>query len=92
MPCTLRASNLAQKAIQDDWNTLQAQAAAGNIDLIGRGTIHGRLHGLLYQPASANYISDTNAVYTQAQLQSFVQAGDTLTVMGMYPGTGSATP
>jgi hypothetical protein len=46
---------------------------------------------LLYQPSSSNYISDTKAVYTQAQLQALILAGDTLSMMGVYPGTGSAT-
>ena len=45
-----------------------ASQIAGNIDLIGRGTIQGKVHGLLYQPASSNYISDANAVAAQAQL------------------------
>ena len=34
-------------------------------------------------------ISDTNALYTQSQVQGFVLAGDTITMMGVYPGTGT---
>jgi YVTN family beta-propeller protein len=86
---TLTAANVTGAPIQSDWATLQSQAAAGNIDLIGRGTIQSQLHGLLYQPASGTYISDTNAAYTQTQLQGFVQAGDTISIMGVYPGTGT---
>jgi YVTN family beta-propeller protein len=88
---TLTAAIVVNSTAQTDWTTLQSQASAGNIDLIGRGTIQGKLHGLLYQPSSSNYISDTKAVYTQAQLQALILAGDTLSMMGVYPGTGSAT-
>ena len=66
------------------------QAAAGNIDLIARGTLNGVLHGLLYQPATQNYISDTGTTYPQSLLQTMVLGGDTLSIMGVYPGTGSA--
>jgi DNA-binding beta-propeller fold protein YncE len=73
-----------------DWNTLQSQAPA-SIDLIGNGTLSGVVQGLLYQPSSNNYISNTGATYTQSALQSLVLAGDTLSMMGVYPGTGSAS-
>jgi YVTN family beta-propeller protein len=87
---TLTAANVASSPIQGDWATLQSQAMAGNIDLIGRGTIQGHLHGLLYQASANDYISDAKMVYTQAQLEAFVEAGDTISIMGVYPGTGSA--
>ena len=86
---TVTAANSATSAT--NWATLQSQASAGNIDLIVRGTIQGQVHGLLYQTASSNYVSDTGTVYTQAQLESFITAGDTLSFMGVYPGTGSAS-
>jgi YVTN family beta-propeller protein len=88
---TLSSSTVTLKAAQTVWALMQSQAAAGNIDLIARGTIQGQLHGLLFQSSTANYVSDTGAVYTQAQLQAFMQAGDTLSFMGAYPGTGSAS-
>lgn len=87
---TLTAANVNTSSAQNDWTTLESQAGVGNTDLIARGTIQGQVHGLLYQPASHNYISDTSALYTRAQLQSLILAGDTLSFMGMYPGTGSA--
>ena len=76
---------------QSDWTTLQGQALAGTIDLIANGTIQGQLHGLLYQPASNNYVTDTTGLgpFTQAQLTAFVVAGDTLTLMGVPPGSGN---
>jgi len=88
---TLTQFNVNNSSNQTNWATLQSQAGT-NIDLIGRGTIQGQIHGLLYQPQSspANYISDTNTVYTQAQLQGFIAGGDTISFMGVYPGTGSA--
>jgi YVTN family beta-propeller protein len=86
---TLTAANVTETLAQTAWATLQSQAAAGNNDLIARGTIQGQVHGLLYQPSTNNYISDTGVLYTQAQLQSFIVAGDTLSFMGVYPGTGT---
>ncbi len=88
---TLTPQNIKSPSVQSDWNTLEAQAAAGNVDLIGRGTLKGQLHGLLYQAASKTYTSDTVGLgpYTQAQLQALIAAGDTMNVMGVYPGTGT---
>jgi DNA-binding beta-propeller fold protein YncE len=85
---TLTSANVNNHQEQSDWATLQSQAAA-NIDLIARGTIQGQVHGLLYQPGTGTYLSDTNAQYTQAQLQAFILNGDTLSFEGVYPGTGT---
>jgi len=87
---TLTASTVTGRLAQAAWSTLQSQALAGNNDLIGRGTIQGQVHGLLYQPSTNNYISDAGVTYTQAQLQAFIVAGDTLSFMGVYPGTGTS--
>jgi len=89
---TLTAANVVNSLT--DWTTLQAQATAGNNDLIARGTIQGQLHGLLYQPSTSEYVTDTSGLgpFTQSQLQGFIQAGDTLSIMGVYPGTGTAGP
>ena len=87
---TLTAGTVNSTAAQNDWTTLQNVAAAGTIDLIVNGTIQGQVHGLLYQPASGTYQSDTTGLgpYTQAQLTGFIQGGDTLTVMGVPVGSG----
>jgi YVTN family beta-propeller protein len=85
---TLTKSTLASGL--SDWNTLQAQASAGNIDLVVRGTVSGVVHGLLYKPASNNYQLDTGTTVTQAQLELLIKDGDVMSVMGVYPGTGSA--
>jgi YVTN family beta-propeller protein len=86
---TLTANNVTNTAVQQDWNTLESQAGLGKIDLIARGTLQRQLHGLLYQPATNNYISDSSTIYTQAQLQTLIQAGSILSMMGVYPGTGT---
>jgi hypothetical protein len=88
---TLTSSNVANSTFQSNWATLQTRAAAGDIDLIARGTVNGIVRGLLYQPASQNYITNTSILYTQAQLEALIQAGDTLTFMGVYPGTGTSS-
>jgi len=50
---TVLASNLNTTSLSNDWTLLESQAAS-NINLVVRGTLDGKLHGLLYQPASAN--------------------------------------
>jgi hypothetical protein len=88
---TLNPTSVNTSPAQTDWTTLQSQAMAGAIDLIANGTIQGQVHGLLYQPASNNYETDTTGLgpFTQAQLTAFVVAGDTLTLMGVPPGSGN---
>jgi|HubBroStandDraft_1064217.scaffolds.fasta_scaffold01629_5 YVTN family beta-propeller protein len=87
---TLTSATIGNSPVQNDWNTLQSQASAGNIDLIANGTIQGQIHGLLYVPASNYYQTDTTGLgpFTQTQLTGFVQNGDTLTIMGVPPGSG----
>ena len=87
---TLTASTVTGKPVQAEWTTLQSQAIAGNIDLIARGTVSGKVHGLLYQPSTNNYISDAGVVYTGPQLEALIAKGDTLSFMGVYPGTGTS--
>jgi YVTN family beta-propeller protein len=88
---TLVAANVATGAVSNDWSLLEAQAAAGtNLDLIVKGTIDGRLRGLLYQPGANNYLADSTnlAPFTRAQLTTKILAGDTLTVMDVPVATG----
>ena len=86
---TLTASTVTSSSVQGEWTTLQSQAGLGNCALIARGTIQGVVHGLLYQPSTNNYLSDAGVTYTGAQLQTYILAGDTLSFMGVYPGTGT---
>jgi len=85
---TLTSATLSSAA--SDWSTLEGQAVAGNIDLIVRGTVSGVVHGLLYSPATSTYTLDTGTIYTHAQLQTLITSGDVMSIMGVYPGTGTA--
>jgi hypothetical protein len=87
---TLTSTSITNPAAQSDWSTLQSLAAAGTIDLIAKGTIQGKVHGLLYQGASNNYETDTTGLgpFTQAQLTTLIQNGDILTIMGVPLGSG----
>jgi YVTN family beta-propeller protein len=87
---TVTPANVSNSGVTGAWATLESQATAKNIDLIVKGTIQGRVHGLLYVPATNNYVTDTTGLgaFTHAQLVSFILAGDTLSPMGVPPGTG----
>jgi YVTN family beta-propeller protein len=87
---TLTAASVNTGPAQSDWSTLQSQAAAGNIDLIANGTVQGLVQGLLYVPGIGTYQSSIAGLgpFTQAHLIGFIQGGDTLTVMGVPPGSG----
>jgi len=87
---TLTKTSVGGSPAQSDWSTLQTVATGGSIDLIANGTIQGKVTALLYQPANGNYITNTGVgPYTQAQLTTFIDAGDTLTIMGVPYGSGS---
>lgn len=86
---TLTASNVTNQQEQNNWALLQSQASAGNADLIARGTIQGQVHGLVYQAGKNSYLSDDHQQYTKNQLQTFIEGGDTLSFIGVYPGTGT---
>jgi YVTN family beta-propeller protein len=87
---TLSSTNVTSTGISNDWSLLESQAASGNIDLIVKGTLDGRLLGLLYHPGPANYKPDTTnlATLTRSQLTSNVQNGDRLSIIGVPPGSG----
>jgi YVTN family beta-propeller protein len=59
-------------------------------DLIVKGTIHGRLHGLLYLPASGTYATDRTGLgpFSHADLVALIEVGDTMSPMGVPPSTG----
>lgn len=87
---TITQANAATAKVTQDWTLLEAQAAAGNIDLIVKGTLDRQTHGLIYDLASNKYQADTESLgpYTRTQLLDQIQAGDTLSIMGVPPGTG----
>jgi DNA-binding beta-propeller fold protein YncE len=86
---TLTSTTVGTSGAQSDWTTLQSLAGAGAIDLIANGTVNGKVIALLYQ--SGSYITNTTGVgpFTQAQLTTFINNGDTLTIMGVPFGSGS---
>jgi DNA-binding beta-propeller fold protein YncE len=87
---TVSMANLSSPAVSNDWRLLEQQAVANNVDLIVKGTINGQVHGLVYNRTSGNYRPDTTnlTAMTRAQLEARISAGDTLTVMGVPPGSG----
>ena len=87
---TVTAANVSNAAVAGDWTVLEGQARSGNIDLIVKGTVDGQRMGLLYNATSNNYQADRTGAgpFTQAQLKSKIQAGDTLSMMGVPPGSG----
>lgn len=88
---TVTAANVNNTAVTNDWTLLEGQAAAGNIDLIVKGTVNGQRMGLLYRPATNDYQTDRTGVgpLTRTQLRNAVAAGDVLTPMGVPRGSGT---
>jgi len=87
---TISVANLASPAVSNDWRLLEQQALANNVDLVVKGTVDGQVRGLVYNRALSNYRPDTTnlTAMTHAQLEAWILAGDTLTVMGVPPGSG----
>jgi len=87
---TIGPQNFNQPEVSRDWRLLESQADAGNVDLIVRGTIDGQLRGLVYRPSLATYQTDRSGVgpFYRTDLRAKLEAGDTLTLMGVAPGTG----
>ena len=90
---TVFSTNVNDSALTADWSPLQGQAAAGNIELVAKGTLDGNLYGLFVpQPASSTYTSDKTGLgpFSQAQLKTKIQAGDYSDVYGGSAGLGDA--
>lgn len=87
---TATAANLQTSSLQSDWTLLEAQAVAGNIDVIIKGTLGGGVHGLVYQTATNDYKSDSTVLgtFTRAQLSAAITNGNTMSVMGVSVGSG----
>lgn len=87
---TISKRNVDTAAASASWALLEAQAIAGNIDLIAKGTLDGTLHGLVYDAASGTYRADAAALpaLTHAELRGKIAGGDTLSVMGVPPHSG----
>ncbi len=89
---TLSPATAANAQLQTDWTTLQQQSRLRNNDVTVRGTINGVIRAFTYRPFNDDYSLDAipSVTLTRAQLQSFVEHGDTLTVMGVPPREGIA--
>jgi YVTN family beta-propeller protein len=87
---TITPANWWTLGVSNDVVLLQNQAALGNVDVIAKGTISGRPAGLLYRPVSNDYVTDKagQGPFTLPQLLAMVVAGDTMTGMGVPPGSG----
>jgi YVTN family beta-propeller protein len=87
---TFSPDNVNAPGSSSDWDLLEGQVSAGRIDLIVKGTLDGVRHGLLYRPSSNDYVLDSTNFppLTRSQLAAKILAGDTMTFMGVPPGTG----
>jgi YVTN family beta-propeller protein len=88
---TLTPTNVAAAAA--DLSLLENQAAAGNADLIGHGTIQGQRRGIFYDTTRNAYLVESAGIppLTRTDLQALIEAGDIVTLVGVYPGTGRTT-
>jgi YVTN family beta-propeller protein len=88
---TVTPSNANQAQLANDVTLLRGQAAAANIDLVGKGRIDGVLRGLLYNPATQLFSSDSvsGGTYSWTDLQTKAAAGAAVvSLMGVPPGSG----
>lgn len=73
-----------------EWDVLEAQAASGAADLVVRLTENGVQYGLVYRPATQDYLSSQAALgpLTRTQLEQRIANGATMTLMGVPAGSG----
>jgi hypothetical protein len=82
--------NVTNVEVQAAWTLLENQVTADNINLIAKGTLEGRLHGLVYDSDAGLYRTDKTGLgpFTRLQLQAMIEEGDALSLMGVPPGSG----
>lgn len=87
---TFTAANLGDEALNNDWILMGSQAERGNVDLVAKGNLDGRLIGLFYRAETRDYQSDRagEGRLTGELLKEKIAAGGTLSVMGVAAGTG----
>jgi hypothetical protein len=85
---TVNGANVNDAAVTNDWNILEMQPTT-NVGLILKGTLRGVRHGLLYNRLTGRYGTDTTGLgpFTRVDLIARIQAGDTLTIMGVPPAS-----
>lgn len=88
----LDQANANSAGVAADSALLIARAAAGDLALTAHGVVAGRETGLLYQPATQQFVTDRAGVgpFTFAQLQTQALAGTaTLAFTAVPPGSGT---
>ncbi len=87
---TLKATTVNTAPAIADINALIALADAGQIDLIAKGRTDNQVHGFLYSPITGEFQSDQGSYgsFAWSQLVQKIQAGGTLTLMGVPEGSG----
>jgi YVTN family beta-propeller protein len=87
---TVTSATKSNSAVVSTITTLITQAAAGNCDLIVKGTLGGVAKGYFYDVMNSNFIPDSllETPLTDASLRGTLQAGDVITYMGVPPGAG----
>lgn len=89
---TLNAASAHGASAAADCALLEAQAALGNCELIGKGDLDGDARGLRYDPALDTYTSDRTGVgpFTLAQIEAQAAAGQaTWTLSGVPLQSGT---
>lgn len=87
---TAKSTNVTTPSITNDLNMLISRVNAGEIDLIAKGRIDGVLHGFVYVPQFNNFQTDKGGYgpFSWSQLVTKIQAGGTLTFMGVPKDAG----
>ncbi|MSR75738.1 MAG: hypothetical protein EXS14_09760 [Planctomycetes bacterium] len=78
-------------SIGSDLSLMINRASAGDIELIGKGSLNGAPIGLLWASNSSQFFSDTNGQgpWSQSQMLNNAQSGALSVVLtGVAPGTG----
>jgi len=85
---TFDGTNNVDPATTSKMDTLVAQAAAGNCDLIAKGRLNGMPRGWEFVGGTWNPDLTGDAVLSSAQLRALAGPGTEITVTGVPPGSG----
>lgn len=83
---TLAPANRAEAGLLDDLAILEAEAAAGRIDLVAEGLAGGVRVRLSYDPAAGLYGGGASAPASRAAWLASLGAGEALTFTALAPG------
>jgi YVTN family beta-propeller protein len=87
---TVTAANKNQSTVVTRIGTLVAEAEAGDIDLVAKGTLGGVAKGYVYDAVSNNFVPDSvlETPVAESTLRAGVVGADVLTYTGVPPGAG----